>query len=361
MDKDNSNYDRRINFYLGKQLSNNVNIANTYSNKIHIDDFDKIKANKEHYQKPFKHLLCKTKHETDAFYVKFGDVTSVSHPLELAKNRCSGNEDSVLLRSLEFDRHWGNYYARPNDMPFNKKRNVVCWRGTTTGNPNKKGNRFDLVKRWFGKDRINIGFSNICQNRNGYKRFVKGHRDISWFLKFKYIISVEGNDKDSGINWKLNSNSLVFMPKPRVTSWLMETTLVPNVHYILLKDDFSDLRQKLNWCNNHPNKCKNIIKNAHKFMAQFANKRQEEQLEVDLVHKYFNIMKQIDENNTKSSIVPQLDVDLVHMKQIDEDNTKSSIVPQLEVDLVQEKYEDGDNTKTSIVPQLLPGLMLIQS
>ena len=73
-------------------------------------------------------------------------------------------------------------------------------------------------------------------------------------------------------------------------------------------------------------------------MAQFANKRQEEQLEVDLVHKYFNIMKQIDENNTKSSIVPQL-----------------------EVDLVQEKYEDGDNTKTSIVPQLLPGLMLIQS
>ena len=31
------------------------------------------------------------------------------------------------------------------------------------------------------------------------------------FLKYKYILSVEGNDKDSGINWNLNSNSVVLM------------------------------------------------------------------------------------------------------------------------------------------------------
>ena len=28
-------------------------------------------------------------------------------------------------------------------------------------------------------------------------------------LAYKYILSVEGNDKDSGINWKLDSKSLV--------------------------------------------------------------------------------------------------------------------------------------------------------
>ena len=34
------------------------------------------------------------------------------------------------------------------------------------------------------------------------------------------------------------------MPRPTITSWLMETTLIPNFHYILLKDDFSDLHSK---------------------------------------------------------------------------------------------------------------------
>jgi len=289
----------RFDFYLGKRLaSQDVSVLKQYPGKIGIKDLDNIKANISVYQNPLKQLLRKTNHEKDAFYVSLGDVSSMSHPLQLAKNRCNGNEDSVVLRSLVFNRHWNNYYARPKDMPFNKKRNAVCWRGTTTGQPDKKGNRFDLVKRWHNKERINVGFSHICQGKERYKRFVKGKRDISWFLKFKYIISVEGNDKDSGINWKLNSNSVVFMPRPRVTSWLMETTLIPNVHYILLKDDFSDLRQKLNWCNNHPNKCKNIIKNAHKFMAQFANKRNEEQLEIDLIHKYFDIMKEMKSAST---------------------------------------------------------------
>ena len=68
-----------------------------------------------------------------------------------------------------------------------------------------------------------------------YNKYVKGKCNISKFLQYKYILSIEGNDKDSGLNWKLNSNSLVLMAKPRVTSWLMETKLIPNYHYILPK------------------------------------------------------------------------------------------------------------------------------
>lgn len=63
------------------------------------------------------------------------------------------------------------------------------------------------------------------------------------------------------------------MAKPRCTSWLMETTLVPNYHYILLKDDFSDLENKLKWCNNNQEKCAQIIKNANKFMSQFSDNK----------------------------------------------------------------------------------------
>ena len=79
------------------------------------------------------------------------------------------------------------------------------------------------------------------------------------------------------------------MAKPRVTSWLMETTLIPNKHYVLLKDDFSDLYEKLEWCNNNQDKCIEIIKNANAFMQQFANNSLEEKLEMDVLNKYFEL------------------------------------------------------------------------
>ena len=112
-------------------------------------------------------------------------------------------------------------------------------------------------------------------------------------MKYKYILSVEGNDKDSGINWKLNSNSLVLMAKPRVTSWLMETTLIPNYHYVLLKDDFSDLYQKYIWCENNQNKCKKIIQNANLYMKQFKNESIEGKLEIDVLNKYFELKNKL--------------------------------------------------------------------
>ena len=106
-------------------------------------------------------------------------------------------------------------------------------------------------------------------------------------LKYKYIVSVEGNDKDSGLNWKLNSNSVILMAKPRITTWLMETTLLPDVHYVLLKDDYSDLKEKYIWCEKNKDKCKEIIKNANKFMQQFSNEKKEQEIEEAVINKYF--------------------------------------------------------------------------
>ena len=136
-----------------------------------------------------------------------------------------------------------------------------------------------------------MGFSLIHRDwlKPKYQKYVKGNCDVNHFLKFKYILSIEGNDKDSGLNWKLNSNSLVFMAKPRVTTWLMETTLIPNKHYILLNDDFSDLQEKLEWCNNNQDKCIEIIKNANEFMKQFSDKKMEENLEIEVLNTYFRL------------------------------------------------------------------------
>ena len=72
----------------------------------------------------------------------------------------------------------------------------------------------------------------------------------------------------------------------------METTLIPNFHYVLIKDDFSDLKEKLIWCNNNQEQCKNIINNAHAHMRQFENNENEKKLEEAVINKYFTILQE---------------------------------------------------------------------
>jgi hypothetical protein len=280
------NYNERINFYLGEKLVNKE--FKQLEKKMTVADL----LDNTNYDVPLKLLLIKTNNQNKYFDYSRGDIQHKENMSILCKNRWIGNIHSVILRCLDFDRHWFYIYNKPKDILFENKKNIAFWRGTTTGQPNRDGNRFKLVENWFNRtDNIDVGFSFICQNKENYQKYVKGKCDISKFLEYKYIISVEGNDKDSGLNWKLNSNSLVLMPKPRVTSWLMETTLIPNYHYVLLKDDFTDLHQKIYWCNNNQNKCKEIIKNANIFMRQFTDNKKEEQLEIDIINKYFEIIK----------------------------------------------------------------------
>ena len=78
------------------------------------------------------------------------------------------------------------------------------------------------------------------------------------------------------------------MTKPRPNSWLMENKLIPNYHYILLNDDFSDLQEKYEWCEKNQDKCKEIIKNAKDYMTQFFNVKREKKLEKDILDIYFS-------------------------------------------------------------------------
>jgi len=300
------NFEERVTFYLGEELSKKTFVdINEYTDVQTIEDLgghENPEINKA-YDNNFKTLLTNTNNQNKHFVYLHGDIGCIESEITLCKNRCDGNNSSVLLRCLNFHRHWSLYYNKPIDIPFENKLDKIFWRGTTTGfycyNDfgeiiTRGGNRFQLIENWFDKNKdIDIGFSFIHRYwlEDKYSKYVKGICNPEEFLKHKYILSIEGNDKDSGINWKLNSNSLVLMPKPRVTSWLMETTLVPYFHYILLRDDFSDLEQKLIWCNNNQDKCKEIIKNANAFMHQFHNNDLEQKIEEAVINKYFEIVK----------------------------------------------------------------------
>ena len=51
----------------------------------------------------------------------------------------------------------------------------------------------------------------------------------------------------------------------------MEGTLIPNYHYVLLKDDYSDIQEKMDYYNNHPEEALRIIKNANEYAMYKLN------------------------------------------------------------------------------------------
>lgn len=281
----------RIKYYLGDELYNTQDKKILNNNCITYNDLIFQQNNNAYnlYHLPLKNLLEKCNIKDKRFLFKSGDVAHDINDFVFVKNRGNSQEKkTIILRCLNFDRHWSKYYNKPEDILFEEKINKIIWRGTTTGNEKNNNSRFTLVKEWFNKnDNIDIGFSFICQNKELYKDYVKNTMNIPDLLKYKYIISVEGNDKDSGLNWKLNSNSLILMTKPTKFSWLMEDKLIPNFHYILLEDGFADLKEKLDWCNNNQHLCKLVIKNANDFMKQFKNKNMEEEIEKKVVELYF--------------------------------------------------------------------------
>ena len=48
-----------------------------------------------------------------------------------------------------------------------------------------------------------------------------------------------------------------------------------------------DLREKADWCNEHPREVKQIIKNANEYMKIFSNIKEQEYIEKEVLHLYF--------------------------------------------------------------------------
>ncbi len=243
------------------------------------------------YDEPLRRLIVAGGFERRAFLYAGNDRVAPDRGPVLAKNR-RGSTEPVLLRSFNAPRHWGA--PTTEDMPFAEKLDKVFWRGGSTGWDYRPSSRMKLVKRWFGRcPDVDVGFSHLCQEyalpgvRERWEPFVAGRATRRDFLQNKYLISIEGNDKDSGLNWKLRANSVLLMPTPVTESWLMEPFLQPFVHYVPLQDDFSDLRSRLEWCRMNTSACRRIMINAHTFMRQFDCPERERALERRVIEAYF--------------------------------------------------------------------------
>jgi len=115
-------------------------------------------------------------------------------------------------------------------------------------------------------------------------------------LKYKFILSIEGNDVATNLKWIMSSNSIAFMTKPKYESWYMEGLLIPNYHYVLLKDDYSDLEEKVRYYSENIEEANSIIKNAQEYLSQFKDDKREDLISLLVVEKYFKFQEKNQEN-----------------------------------------------------------------
>ena len=92
----------------------------------------------------------------------------------------------------------------------------------------------------------------------------------------------------------MSSNSVAVSPKPLYETWFMEGTLIPDQHYIAIREDFTDLEEKLNYYLKHPEKVRQIIQNANEHAQQFKYKYREDLLSLLVLEKYFVQTGQMD-------------------------------------------------------------------
>lgn len=214
----------------------------------------------------------------------FGDVTQVPAMPRIVKSRpIHGDNHNSILMKLNQIRH---FYFVPRDKPFDAKKNKVVWRGKR----GKKRSRIKLIQHCDSMSVCDIGYTDKkSRNDPNYQGFMS----IKQQLDFKFILSVEGNDVATNLKWIMSSNSLCLMTKPKYETWFMEGRLLPNWHYVLLRDDYADLEEKVDYYVKHPKEALQIIKNAHNYIEPFKNQQQEELIQLLVLEKYFQLSGQI--------------------------------------------------------------------
>ena len=206
----------------------------------------------------------------------FGDVIHIPDEPSIVKSRpVQGNNTNSIVLKLEKLRH---FLFLNDKKSFESKKDMLVGR-----NKAQQPHRIKFLEMYFNHPMCNIG----QVNRDINPQFIANRMTISEHLNYKYILCLEGWDVASNLKWVMSSNSLAVMTKPKYETWFMEGTLIPNYHYVLIKDDYSDLEERLTYYNTHINEALKIIENAHEYQKQFKNRKQEELISLLVLKKYF--------------------------------------------------------------------------
>lgn len=215
------------------------------------------------------------------FSYVFGDVNFETSTPAFTKTRPivrEGEFSNCVVMRLNSLRH----FVFVNDKKkWTDKKDMLVFRNVVDNKPH----RIDFLLKTFHNTLCVSG--EIINSTPELPRYVKPYMTMEQLLEYKFIACIEGNDVATNLKWVMSSNSIAVMPRPKFESWFMEATLIPNYHYIEIKDDYSDITEKLTYYLSHPDEAKAIIQHANEYVNQFKNKRLERWIQYEVAKRYF--------------------------------------------------------------------------
>jgi hypothetical protein len=309
-------------------------INNNYIFEI-IEATDKVCIDRsllifENIKKIIKNNNIKIDGEKFIFHYK-GDACKINNneifPL-LSHSRYIGCNNIIIwpltLTSNTYFHYDLNYYLKnPDNILWENKKNIFFFRGMNSGNTFslikdswnlERGSRINLLLECLKlpkklQEKCDISFDYLypnikdieknVNNLNGLTEMfkskifnsgktildlqseiklvlqnIKPRQNITYLYNYKYIFCPEGFDVSSGLNWVLSSNSIAIVPPFHYENTIINSSyLQPYVHYLPIKEDYSDLGVVIEWAINNDEKCKEIVKNANKYMELFLNEQ----------------------------------------------------------------------------------------
>lgn len=213
-----------------------------------------------------------------------GDVLSNPEAPALIKARrldAPGASDAAILK-LDSIRH----FLTPHDnIPFRKKIPKLFFRGECHGKPA----RLEFLRRYQGSALCDIGDT----ARRHPSEWQREPLPIPRQFNYRFILTLEGNDVASSLQWVMASGCVPVMPRPKVESWLMHSQLKAGVHYIEIADDYSDVEEKISHYVEHEAEAQTISEESTRWAGQFDDSRRELLVSLLVVEKYLRLSGQL--------------------------------------------------------------------
>lgn len=231
-------------------------------------------------------------HRYDKYYPILSMVTSD----EYADIAIPTLEDWARISNIED----GKFFIPPRSYkhnfsrPFSERKPIAVFRGASTGEGTTIDTNIRLKLAYLSslnkKDEDDVHFLdcgitkwNLRPRKEYGKKFLSTIEiksipiDLSAPLtpeqqtEYKYIINVDGHVSAFRLSLEMNMGSVILLVESNYKLWY-HNLLIPNVHYIPIKKDLSDLYDKIKWCKANDKKCEQISINARQFYNKFLTK-----------------------------------------------------------------------------------------
>lgn len=166
----------------------------------------------------------------------------------------------MVDRNYFYHNLYNSFRSWHRGIPFREKIAKVIYAGNNCDNKfNWYSNREETMppREYFKKN------SEKMKNVVVPTHYVSRHDMVN----YRYILDIDGISSTwCATAWKMNSGSVIFKHKSVWTQWFHHEYL-PGIHYVEIAEDFSDIDEKYEWCEEHPEECEKMV-NACKDLFQ---------------------------------------------------------------------------------------------